>query len=113
MIQGYAVYRNDLVNFLSGEPHSAWVKFDMDKGVGANGNFNQQQYHDPQYGFNLPKVLDNYKIGELAVPEKRKKLEADLRNGLTPLVSTEKDGKPVKLLLEAIPRYGKLNFYTP
>ncbi|KIA96195.1 hypothetical protein OC25_03685 [Pedobacter kyungheensis] len=113
MIQGYAVYRNDLVNFLSGEAYSAWVKFDMDKGVGANGNFNLQQYHDPQYGFDLPKVLDNYKIGELAVPEKREKLEADLRNGLTPLVSTEKDGKPVKLLLEAVPRYGKVNFYTP
>ncbi|QIL42384.1 hypothetical protein G7074_25855 [Pedobacter sp. HDW13] len=113
MIQGYAVYRNDLVNFLSGEPYAAWVKFDMDKGVGANGNFNLQQYHDPQYGFDLPKVLDNYKIAELAVPEKREKLEADLRNGLTPLVSVEKDGKAVKLMLEAVPRYGKVNFYTP
>lgn len=113
MIQGYAVYRDDLVNFNSGEVYAAWVKFDMDKGVGANGNFNVQQYHDPQYGFDLPKVLDNYKIKELAVPEKREKLEADLRNGLTPLVSVEKDGQAVKLLLEAVPRYGKINFYTP
>jgi len=113
MIQGYAVYRNDLVNFLSGEPYAAWVKFDMDKGVGANGNFNLQQYHDPQYGFDLPKVLDNYKIAELAVPEKREKLEMDLRNGLTPLVSAEKDGKSLKLLVEAVPRYGKMNFFTP
>jgi len=113
MIQGYAVHRNDLVNFLSGEPYAAWVKFDMDKGVGANGNFNLQQYHDPQYGFDLSKVLDNYKIAELAVPEKREKLEADLRNGLTPLGTVEKDGKPVKLMLEAVPRYGKVNFYTP
>ena len=93
--------------------YAAWVKFDMDKGVGANGNFNLQQYHDPQYGFDLPKVLDNYKIAELTVPEKREKLEADLRNGLTPLVSVEKDGKPLKLMLEAVPRYGKVNFYTP
>jgi len=113
MIQGYAVYRNDLVNFLSGEPYAAWVKFDMDKGVGANGNFNLQQYHDPQYGFDLPKVLDNYKIAELVVPEKREKLEADLRNGLTPLVSAEKDGQTLKLLVEAVPRYGKMNFFTP
>ncbi|NII83122.1 hypothetical protein [Pedobacter sp. SG908] len=113
MIQGYAVYRDDLVNFNSGEVYAAWVKFDMDKGAGANGNFNLQQYHDPQYGFDLPKVLDNYRIKELAVPEKREKLEADLRNGLTPLVSVEKDGQSVKLLLEAVPRYGKVNFYTP
>lgn len=113
MIQGYAVYRDDLVNFNSGEVYAAWVKFDMDKGAGANGNFNLQQYHDPQYGFDLPKVLDNYKIKELSVPEKREKLEADLRNGLTPLVSVEKDGQSVKLLLEAVPRYGKVNFYTP
>ncbi|MBB6240471.1 hypothetical protein HDC90_005148 [Pedobacter sp. AK013] len=113
MIQGYAVYRNDLVNFLSGEPYAAWVKFDMDKGVGANGNFNLQQYHDPQYGFDLPKVLDNYKIKELSIPEKREKLEADLRNGMTPLVSVEKDGQTLKLLIEAVPRYGKMNFFTP
>jgi hypothetical protein len=113
MIQGHSVFRNDLVNFTSGEVYAAWVKFDMDKGAGANGNFNLQQYHVPQYGFDLSKVLDSYNIKELAVPEKREKLEVDLRNGMTPLVSVEKDGQAVKLLLEAVPRYNKLNFYTP
>lgn len=113
MIQGYSVFRDDLVNFTSGVAYAAWVKFDMDKGVGANGNFNLQQFHVPQYGFDLAKVLDNYKIKELATPEKREKLEIDLRNGQTPLVTVEKDGQPLKLLLEAVPRYSKVNFYTP
>ncbi|SER90545.1 hypothetical protein [Pedobacter rhizosphaerae] len=112
MIQGHSVFRDDLVNFNTGEVYAAWVKFDMDKGVGANGNFNLQQYHVPQYGFDLSKVLDNYKIKELGVPEKREKLETELKSGMTPLVTVDKTGQSVKLLLEAVPRYNKMNFFT-
>jgi hypothetical protein len=112
LIQGYSVFRDDLVNFKTGEVYAAWVKLDMDKGVGKSGNFDLQQYHVPQYGFELAKVLDEYKIKELADPPKREEIERKIENGFTPLVTVEKDGQPLKVLLEASPRYGKMNFYN-
>lgn len=112
MIQGYSVFRDDLVNFKTGVPYAAWVKLDMDKGVGKSGNFDLQQYHVPQYGFELAKVLDDYKIKELADPAKREEIQRKLENGFAPLVTVEKDGQPLKVQLEASPRYGKMNFYN-
>jgi hypothetical protein len=112
MIQGRSVFRDDLVNFKTGEVYAAWVKLDMDKGVGRSGNFDLQQYRVPEYGFDLTKVLDEYKIKELLDPAKRAEIEHKLENGFTPLVTVEKDGQPLKVLLEASPRYSKMNFYN-
>jgi len=112
MIQGYAVLRDDLVNFTSGVPYEAWVKYDMDKGVGANGNFNLQQFHVPQYGFDLSKVLDKYNIKEFGNPAERERIENEMKNGYTPLVTVEKDGQAVKLRVEAAPRFSTVNFFT-
>lgn len=112
MIQGYSVLRDDLVNFKTGAVYAAWVKLDIDKGVGRSGNFDLQQYRVPEYGFDLGKVLDEYKIKELQDPAKRAEIETKLVNGFTPLVTVEKEGQPLNVLLEASPRYGKMNFYT-
>ena len=112
MIQGHSVFRDDLVNFKTGAVYAAWVKLDMDKGVGRSGNFDLQQYRVPEYGFDLSKVLDEYKIKELQDPAKRAEIERKLENGFTPLVTVEKEGQPVKVLLEASPRYSKMNFYN-
>lgn len=112
MIQGHSVFRDDLVNFKTGLVYAAWVKLDMDKGVGRSGNFDLQQYRVPEYGFILSKVLDEYKIKELQDPAKREELERKLENGFTPLVTVEKDGQSLKVLLEASPRYSKMNFYN-
>lgn len=112
MIQGHSVFRDDLVNFKTGAVYAAWVKLDMDKGVGRSGNFDLQQYRVPEYGFDLSKVLDEYKIKELQDPAKREEIERKLENGFTPLVTVEKDGEPLKVHLEASPRYSKMNFYN-
>jgi hypothetical protein len=109
LIQGRAVHKEELVNGQTGEIYKAWVKLDMEAGK-ENGNFKLQQYHE-QYGFDLAKVLDQYKIKELADPAKREILETSLKNGNRPLVLVEKDSQKVPMLLEASVRYGKLNFF--
>ncbi|WEK20440.1 MAG: hypothetical protein P0Y49_04720 [Candidatus Pedobacter colombiensis] len=110
MIQGHSVFRGDLVNFKTGQPYEAWVKLDMDKGVGRSGNFDLQQFSS-QYGFELGKVLDLYNIKELQDPEKRKDIESKIENGFTPFVTVEKDGQDLKLSIEASPRYRTINFF--
>ncbi|MBB2147357.1 hypothetical protein [Pedobacter gandavensis] len=112
LIQGRSVYRDDLVKYNSGESYKAWVKLDLEKGKDDRGNFQMQQFMDPQYGYDLKHVLNEYRIKELDDPSQRQKLEAELKNGNRALISTVKDGKEVKLQLEAVPRYGNLNFFT-
>jgi len=111
LVQGRSVYRDDMMN-LSGEPYKAWVKLDFDKGKDRFQNFKLNQYHDPSYGFDLTKVMDKFNIKELETPAKRASLEASLRNGNRPLITTQKEGQPVKLFIEAIPRYSQLNMYA-
>lgn len=112
LIQGRSVYRDDLVKYTTGEPYRAWVKLDLEKGKDEKGNFQMQQFMDPQYGYDLKHVLNEYRIKELDDPAKRVKLEAELKNGNRALITTVKEGKEVKLQLEAVPRYGNLNFFT-
>lgn len=111
LIQGRYVYRDDMMN-LSGEPYKAWVKLDFDKGKDRFQNYSTNQFHDPQYGFDLSKVLDKFNLKELEDPTKRTKLEESLRNGNRAFVTTEKDGQPLKLFVEAVPRYSQINMYA-
>ena len=87
------------------------MKLDLEKGKDEKGNSQMQQFMDPQYGYDLKHVLNEYRIKELDDPAKRKKLEAELKNGNRTLITSVKEGKEVKLEVEAVPRYGKLNFY--
>lgn len=111
MIQGRSVYKDDLVNAGTGEIYKAWVKLDLEGGK-ENGNFKLNQFHDPQYGFDLNKVLESYKIKELEDPAKREALEVKLRNGERPVVTVEKEGQTEKVFIETAVRYGKLNFFA-
>lgn len=110
LIEGRTVYRDDLIN-LGGQPYKAWVMFDMEKGKDRNNNFQTRQFNDPGYGFNLSESLKEFHIKELADPAKMEKIEENLRQGNRPLVTVMLDGKEAKLHIEAVPRYGKINFY--
>lgn len=110
LVQGRSVYRDDLLT-LGGVPYRAWMKLDLDKPRDRHNNLNFNQYHDPAYGFDLGKVLDKFNIKELEDPAKRVLLEASIKNGNRPSVTTVKDGKEVKLLVEAVPRDSQLNMY--
>ena len=111
LIQGRSVHKDDLVNVSTGEIYKAWVRLELEGGK-ENGNFKLSQFHDPQYGFDLAKVLDSYKIKELEDPAKREALEARLRNGDRPLVTVEKDGQQEKVFIETAVRYSKMNFFA-
>jgi hypothetical protein len=111
LIQGRAVYRDDMVS-QAGQQYKAWIKLDFDVPKDRFGNFMINQYTDPAYGFDLSKVLDKFDIKELADPAKREILEGSIRNGNRTLVTVEKNGEPVKLELEAVPRYSQINLYT-
>jgi hypothetical protein len=111
LIQGRSVYRDDLLN-VGGNAYKAWVKLDFDKPKDRHQNYSTNQYHDPSYGFNLEKTLDKYNIKELADPAKRELLEASLRSGNRPMVTSVKEGQEVKLYIEAVPRYSQINMFA-
>jgi len=111
LIEGRAVYREDMLT-QGGMPYKAWMKLDLDGPRDRHMNYNMNQYHDPSYGFNLKEVLDKFKIKELETPKEREKLESQLKNGDRPAVTVEKNGEPLKVFVEAVPRYSQLNMYT-
>lgn len=86
------------------------VQLDLEGGK-ENGNFKMKQFHDPQYGFDLGKVMDNYNVKEWNDPAKRLGLEEKIRNGHRPLVTAEINGAPVKVFIETAVRYSKMNFF--
>lgn len=110
LIQGRAVYRDDLAN-AAGMSYKAWVVLDLNNAKDRHGNFLSKHYHDPSYGFDLGKVLDSFNIKELNDPAKREKLEESIRQGNRPLVTVSKDGQDMQVHLEAAPRYSQLNMY--
>ncbi len=110
LIEGRAVYRDDLAN-AAGMSYKAWVILDLNNAKDRHGNFLSKHYHDPSYGFDLGKVLDNFNIKELNDPAKRERLEESLRQGNRPLVTVTKDGEEMKLHLEASPRYSQINLF--
>jgi hypothetical protein len=110
LIQGRAVYRDDLAN-AAGMSYKAWVVLDLNNAKDRHGNFLSKHYHDPSYGFDLGKVLDSFNIKELNDPAKREKLEESIRQGNRPLVTVRKDGQDMQVHLEAAPRYSQLNMY--
>ncbi|EHQ24663.1 hypothetical protein Mucpa_0469 [Mucilaginibacter paludis DSM 18603] len=109
LMQGRAVYRDDLVN-AAGE-YKAWIKLDMDSPKDRYQNYTANQYHVPSYGFDLEKVLDKFQIKELNDPAKKAALVESLQNGNRPAITTVKDGQEIKLNIEAVPRYGQINMF--
>jgi hypothetical protein len=110
LLQGRSVYREDLVN-RAGEQYKAWSTFLFDKPKDKYGNYEVKQFSEG-WGYDVKKAIEEYKIKLDADPKKQEQLVADLKNGNRPVVTVEgKDGKDVKLRIEAVPRYGNLNFY--
>lgn len=111
LIQGRSVYRDNLLR-LDGQTYKAWMVLDFDKPKDRHQNYVTRQFHDPSYGFDLQKTLDKYQIKELADPAKRQTIEETLKNGSRPQVTVVKDGQETKLRIEAVPRYGQMNFFA-
>lgn len=111
LIEGRAVYRNDLLT-KGGEMYKAWVTLDFGKPKDAFQNFHTNHYHDPSYGFDLKETLGRYGIKELGDAGKRENLLFALKQGDLAPVTVLKTGEERRLHLEAVPRYGNVNFYN-
>lgn len=110
MLQGRAVYRDDMVS-RAGERYKAWSAIDFKEPKDKYGNYKLRQYNE-NYGFDLGKELENYKIKELDTPEKLAAVIAGMKDGNRPIVTVEGvDGKDNKMRIEAVPRYGNVNFF--
>jgi hypothetical protein len=110
MLQGRSAYRDGLVS-RQGVEYKAWnqVQFDLPKD--RYGNYQLKQYNE-NYGFDLKQVMADYKINLPGDTKQVEQLLADLKDGSRPVVSVaDRDGKESKMMVEAVPRYGNLNFY--
>jgi len=111
LIQGRAIYRDDMLDASRGETYKAWIKFDMESGK-KNGHYQFSTWRDPNYGFDLSKKLDEFNIKDLENPEARKELEDSLKQGNRVLVTVEKGGEAMNVFIEPVPRFYNLNFYS-
>jgi hypothetical protein len=69
--------------------------------------------NDPNFGFNLEKTLNNFKIKELSGPVQKEAIMAAMRNGDRVQVTiTGKDNKEHQVQVEAVPRYKTMDFYN-
>lgn len=110
MLQGRAVYRDNLVN-RAGEQYKAWSVNQFDEPKDKYGNYKVKQYSE-NYGFDVAKEVDGYKIKGLDNEKFREGLIQQLKDGNRPTVTvTGTDGQEQKLQVEAMPRYTNLNFY--
>ncbi|EHQ26167.1 hypothetical protein [Mucilaginibacter paludis] len=110
MLQGRSAFRDDLVS-RAGVGYQAWNVIAFDKPKDNYGNYKIQQYNE-NYGFDLKQVLAEYKINMPDDPKKQEAIYNELKDGNRPVVSvTGTDGKEVQMRIEAVPRYGNINFY--
>ena len=113
MVQGRTVHRENLINPNKGEAYNAWVKLDFEQKKDDYGNFKLKQMNDPNFGFNLEKALDSFKIKELADPAKKEAIITAMKNGdRVELTTTNRENKEVKIKAEAVPQYKTLDFYN-
>lgn len=113
MVQGRTVHRDNMVNPRSGEQYQAWIKLDTAQGKDDWGNFRLKQMNDPAFGFNVEKALKDFKIKELSDPAKKEAIVSAIKNGdRVEITAVNREGKDVKVKMEADPQYKTLNFFT-
>ncbi|SOD13870.1 hypothetical protein [Pedobacter xixiisoli] len=111
LMQGRAVFRDDLVNRGTGEAYKAWNTFEFNEAKDKYGNFKVKQYGE-NYGVDVLKELAGYNIKELADPKKEAEVIAQLKDGHRPVVTVkDAEGVEQQMRIEAMPRYGNFNFY--
>lgn len=110
MIQGGAAYRDDLVS-RQGAKYEAWCIYKFDEPRDNYSNLKIQQFGSG-YDFKLEDELKRYEIKGLDDPKKVAELVEKLKDGERASVVVEVPGAEAKKLdIEAVPRYGNINFY--
>ncbi|WP_448103469.1 hypothetical protein [Pedobacter panaciterrae] len=110
MLQGRAVFREDMMS-RGGEQYKAWSQYQFNEPKDKYGNYTMKQFSDG-YGFDLRKELANYEIKDLYQKATTDKLVTELQNGNMAMVrAIGPGGDDMPLRIEAVPRYGNINFY--
>jgi len=110
MIQGGAAYRDDLVS-RQGAKYEAWCIYKFDEPRDNYSNLKIQQFGSG-YDFKLEDELKRYEIKGLDDPKKFAELVEKLKDGERTEVTVQVPGAEArKLSVEAMPRYGNINFY--
>lgn len=107
LLEGRAVYK-ELSN-KEGQAYKAWIQLDFSK-KDKNNNHEVNQYHE-NYGYNLKDALSKYGIEDLKHPEKENSLLQSLQKGNVQSVTIEKEGKSLKIFVEANPQFKSINLY--
>lgn len=110
MLQGGAAHRDDLVS-RQGVQYEAWNIYKFDEPRDNYGNLRVQQYGEG-YPFKLENELKSYNIKELEDPQKFAEIVAGMKDGERQRITAGLAGEESKkLYIEAVPRYGNINFY--
>jgi predicted transcriptional regulator YdeE len=110
MLQGGSTYRDDLVS-RQGAQYEAWNIYKFDEPRDNYGNLRVKQFSSG-YDFKLEDQLKQYNIPDLEDPKKLAQIMAGLKDGERQVVNVGlPDGESQKSMIEAVPRYGNLNFY--
>jgi hypothetical protein len=92
-----------------GEQYNAWIMIKWGK-KDQYRNFGYREFHQ-NYGYDLEKTLDQFKIKELENPNLKDAIMGSLRHGNMLELTIDRDGVEGKYLLEACPQYKSLNIF--
>ncbi len=93
-----------------GSPYKAWQIIDHEN-IDMKTGYPKLRQFGSNYGFNLKEAVERLPFKALKYPDQYKTLMKSLEKGNRPETILMKDGKEVKVFLEANPRYKTMNMY--
>ena len=93
-----------------GSPYKAWQIIDHEN-IDLKTGYPKLRQFGSNYGFNLKEAVERLPFKALKYPDQYKTLMKSLEKGNRPETILMKDGKEVKVFLEANPRYKTMNMY--
>lgn len=108
LLNGRAVFK-ELTN-KEDQKYKAWIQLDFST-KDERGNY-MRKFYNENYGYALKETLSYYPIKELAGEDTSKELLRSLEKGNVQMVTFEKEGKDVRMFIEANPKYKDINVYT-
>jgi hypothetical protein len=93
------------------QPYTAWNKLELDQEKNKYNNYPVRQFTGG-WGYDLEKSISRFPVHELNDPEQKTALLKSLQRGNQQQVTIDKDGKPEKFYLEAVPALRTINIYN-
>ncbi|MBN4669142.1 hypothetical protein HUS74_26585, partial [Pandoraea nosoerga] len=106
-LQGRAVKKEYTTD--AGVNKHEWKQLNFEK-KDKNGNFEVNRF-DENYGYDLRQAVAKFPVQELDGGEKEKELMRSLERGNAQMATIDNKGEPMKIILEANPKYKTVNVY--